>query len=134
MLSKTMLIGLLMVSQIQATVPYVKNEPVITTTTDVSTSFRIDIIPNYGWYWNEKYPSRFKLSEEENSKLDVVIEAWVVEASKTFIKVSVVSAEFGTADILIKGKFSLCSPTTCRVFSDDFKVHVVTQEECGNNE
>ena len=70
------------------------------------------------------------LNSAVDTKLDAVIEAWVVEASKTFIKGSVVTAEFGTENILIKGKFSLCSATTCQVFSDNFKVRVVSQEEC----
>ena len=132
MLLKTMLIGFLMMSQTQVAVPYVKNEPVVMATTDASTSFRIDIVPNNGWYWNEKYPSKFKLNDEEslkNTKLDVVVEAWVVEATKTFVKVSVVGSQPGTTDIMIKGKFSLCSPTTCQVFTDKFKVRIIIQNE-----
>ena len=131
MFIKIILIGFLVASQTTASTPYTKKEPVVTTTTDISTSFRVEVIPDKGWYWNDKYPSRFKLSKK-NTKLDVVIEAWVAKASKAFIKGSVVAAELGTENILIKGKFSLCSATTCRVFSDTFRVRVISQEECSN--
>ncbi len=77
-----------------------------------------------GFHWNEEYPANFKVSSGGSvgiEKGDFSVKTKDVEVTKEAarITVPVVLKAAGSQELLVKGSFSVCNDTSCKIMRNE---------------
>ena len=85
------------------------------------TAITITVNPADGYKWNDEYPAKFVVSagegvtlgktEFKSKKKDILL-----AGKKATFKVPLTAANAGTIDLTLKGGFSVCNDTSCKIF------------------
>jgi len=93
-------------------------------TVDARSSVVVAFTPGSGYKWNDEYPTRFNLPENKSfrfDKSDFSGRKKEIEISKEAARLTIplVVTKPGPHKLDIKGSFSVCNKTSCKIFRNE---------------
>ena len=77
----------------------------------------LEIIPEQGWKWNEKYPSKFWILRDWSPETKLLVQKEIVYSERGTQVIFKLSGKVKPVNkIIIDGTFSLCSKVICKVW------------------
>ncbi|MBM4354283.1 MAG: hypothetical protein FJ109_10890 [Deltaproteobacteria bacterium] len=99
---------------------------------EVGLNEKVSVVVSFtagsGYHWNDEYPARFEVSGGEGvgiEKREFSVKTKDVEVSKDAARITipVVVKESGAQDLLVKGSFSVCNETSCKIMRNE-EIHL----------
>jgi hypothetical protein len=98
---------------------------------DARGNLVVSIVPAPKWKWNDEYPAKFSVADQDG----VAVEKKEFSTKGKDIQISGGSAQWsiplvvkktGALDLQIKGSFSVCNDTSCKIYRDEMLSLAIT--------